>query len=301
MAENILVAPSSLFQLEVKFFKKEGIFMIELPEAKVITKQINQTLKGKKISSVVAAHTPHKFAWYFGDPKEYHKLLLDKVIGETKSFGGLIEISAEDCVILLGEGVRIRYHSKDEKLPIKHQLLIMFDDGSSISSSVQMYGGMWCFKEGENHNPYYEAAKEKPSPYSDNFDENYFMSLLKENTGTLSVKAFLATEQRIPGLGNGVLQDILWKAKLHPKSKMSSLDGKRLSDLFRSIKSILNEMAEKGGRDTEKDIFGMNGGYRTVMSSKNAGIPCPVCGEVIKKEAYMGGNIYYCSGCQKHS
>lgn|GEM_PF-2077218 len=30
-------------------------------------------------------------------------------------------------------------------------------------------------------------------------------------------KAFLATEQRIPGLGNGVLQDILWTARIHPK------------------------------------------------------------------------------------
>lgn len=275
--------------------------MIELPEAKVIAKQINQILKGKKISNVVAAQTPHKFAWYFGDPKEYNNLLLGKVIGKANSFGGLIEISAEDCRILLGEGVRIRYYDKDEKLPVKHQLMIMLDDGSSISASVQMYGGMWCFKEGENHNPYYEVAKEKPSPYSDDFDEDYFRSLLKENTRNFSLKTFLATQQRIPGLGNGVLQDILWNARLHPKSKMSSLEGKSLSELYRSIKSILNEMVEKGGRDTEKDIFGINGGYRTMMSSRNVDALCPMCGEVIKKETYMGGSIYYCSGCQKHS
>lgn len=273
--------------------------MIELPEARVIAEQINQILNGKKISSVVVCHTPHKFAWFFGDPKEYHKLLQDKTIEEAKSFGGLIEISAEDCRILLGDGVRIRYHSKDEKLPIKHQLLIMFDDGSSVSFSVQMYGGMWCFKEGENHNPYYKVAKEKPSPYSEHFDEDYFMSLLNENTGSFSVKTFLATQQRIPGLGNGVLQDILWNAKLHPKSKISSLSHNDLLELFRSVKAVLNEMAEKGGRDTEKDVFGVNGGYKTRMSSKNAGTLCPICGEAIIKETYMGGSVYYCSGCQQ--
>ena len=157
--------------------------MIELPEARVIAKQINQTLNGKKISQVIAAHTPHKFAWYYGDPKEYHNLLLDKTIGEAKSFGGLIEISVEDYIILLGEGVRIKYHNKGEKLPLKHQLLIMFDDGSSISSSVQMYGGMWCFKEGEYHNPYYEVAKEKPSPYSTDFDEGYYYGFIKKTSG----------------------------------------------------------------------------------------------------------------------
>jgi formamidopyrimidine-DNA glycosylase len=39
----------------------------------------------------------------------------------------------------------------------------------------------------------------------------------------LSLKAALATEQRIPGLGNGSLQDILWQAHLHPKRKTNTL------------------------------------------------------------------------------
>jgi len=60
-------------------------------------------------------------------------------------------------------------------------------------------------------------------------------------------------------------------------------------------------MAEKGGRDTEKDIYGVSGGYKTIMSSKNVEAICPACGEPIIKEAYMGGSIYYCSGCQKYS
>ena len=35
-----------------------------------------------------------------------------------------------------------------------------------------------------------------------------------------SAKAFLATEQRIPGLGNGCLQDILFRAGLNPRKKL---------------------------------------------------------------------------------
>ncbi|MFA6873005.1 MAG: zinc finger domain-containing protein, partial [Bacteroidaceae bacterium] len=27
--------------------------------------------------------------------------------------------------------------------------------------------------------------------------------------------------------------------------------------------------------------------------------PCPRCGNQIRKEAYMGGSIYYCPTCQK--
>ena len=45
---------------------------------------------------------------------------------------------------------------------------------------------------------------------SDAFTLDYFKSLIDEATLKLSVKAFLATEQRIPGIGNGVCQDILF-------------------------------------------------------------------------------------------
>jgi formamidopyrimidine-DNA glycosylase len=57
-------------------------------------------------------------------------------------------------------------------------------------------------------------------------------------------------------------------------------------------------MAEQGGPDTERDLFGQPGGYRTVLSRNTAGTPCPACGSIIVKEAYLGGSIYYCPRCQ---
>jgi formamidopyrimidine-DNA glycosylase len=114
----------------------------------------------------------------------------------------------------------------------------------------------------------------------------------------MSVKAFLATEQRIPGFGNGVLHDVLFNARVHPKRKLETLTDKDMDTLFNSVKSTLNEMRDGGGRDTEKDLFGKPGGYRTVLSNKTLAYPCMVCGEGLKREAYLGGNIYFCTGCQ---
>jgi len=48
----------------------------------------------------------------------------------------------------------------------------------------------------------------------------------------LSLKALLATEQRIPDFGNGVLQDILFSAKMHPKKKVGTLSEKDKEVLF---------------------------------------------------------------------
>ncbi|MCK5181011.1 MAG: endonuclease VIII [Dehalococcoidia bacterium] len=272
--------------------------MIELPEAAVLAKQINETVVGKKIKNVIAAQTPHKLAWYFGDPQEYKSLLTGKVISEATNYGGQVEITAGNAKLLFSDGVNLRYYNKGEKRPDKHQLLLEFDDVSSLVGWVQMYGGLSAFPEGENDNKYYLIAKEKPSPLSSDFGEDYFNSLFDEDTTKLSLKAFLATEQRIPGLGNGVLQDILFNAKMHPKKKVGTLNAADKHVLFGSIKNTFSEMTARGGRDTESDLLGKPGVYKTKLNKNTLGQPCPICGTLIKKEAYLGGSIYYCAGCQ---
>ncbi len=273
--------------------------MIELPEALTIAGQINETIRGKKIAAVTAAHTPHKLAWYYGDKTKYADLLIGKIIGEASAYGGLVEIKAGKANILLGEGVAIRFHAAGDPRPARHQLLIEFADGSALSASVQMYGGMGAFPEGGLDNRYYKVAKEKRSPFSPKFDAAYFDTIISApEAQKLSLKALLATEQRIPGLGNGVLQDILFKAGMHPKKKVLTLSAKDRKVLFDAVKSTLAAMAAKGGRDTEIDLFGRPGGYKTVLSKNTVNKPCPKCGTPIKKESYLGGSIYYCAKCQ---
>jgi formamidopyrimidine-DNA glycosylase len=273
--------------------------MIELPEAKVLSLQINKTISGKIIKNTIAAQNPHKFAWYSGDPASYEGMLNGKTIGAAIPRSGMVEIAVEDVTLLFTDGVNLRFHSKAEDIPSKHQLLIGFTDGSAFSATVAMYGGLWCFKNGINDNPYYLAAVEKPSPLTDGFNSSYFEGLFTPETEKFSLKAFLATGQRIPGLGNGVLQDILYIAHLHPKRKISSIAAKEQGALFQSIKDTLHVMVENGGRDIENDLFGNAGGYITRMSRNTVGHPCQVCSCMIVKQPYMGGSIYFCPGCQK--
>lgn len=274
--------------------------MIELPEAWIIAGQINGLLPGKRIAAVTAAHTPHKLAWYYGEPRKYADLLIGQTVGRAASYGGLVEIRAGKSAILLGEGVNIRFHGPDEPRPARHQLLIGFEDGSALSASVQMYGGMGSFLEGTLDNRYYKVAKERPSPLAPAFDRAYFDRITAApELPKLSLKALLATEQRIPGLGNGVLQDILFKARMHPKRKFGTLSGSDRKTLFDALKKTLAAMAGQGGRDVESDLFGRPGGYKTLLSKNTAGKPCPTCKTLITKESYMGGSVYYCGACQR--
>jgi len=275
--------------------------MLEIPEAIVISRQLDQTVKEKRIKEVVTAASPHKFAWYFGEPSEYDALLCGRTIKTAFSYGGRIEILAEGAALQFGDGVNLRYYEADEKYPAKHQLLLVFDDDSALAATVAMYGMLFAYPSHTNLDDdfYYTAAKEAVSPLSDGFDYPYFQTLFHEKGLKMSAKAFLATEQRIPGLGNGVLQDILLNANVYSKKKMGNLSEAQRQGLFYSLKSTLVEMTNAGGRDTERDLFGNPGGYKTKLGKNNKLLICPNCGGSVKKEAYMGGSIYFCEQCQE--
>lgn len=275
--------------------------MIELPEAMTLASQIRNNLRGKRVGKVIAGSSPHRFAWFNGSPQDYPALLEGRTIAGAGSHGGLVQVEADGVTLLFGDGVSLKRHEPGAKVPERHQLLLGFDDGSILTASVQMYGGLWAFRNGTFANPYYEVAKGKPSPITSAFSSEYFSGFsATPETSKLSVKALLATEQRIPGLGNGVLQDILWNAAIHPKRKTGTLSPDERERLFRAIRETLTEMTESGGRDTEKDLFGNPGGYATRMSRNTSGKPCPRCGEAIQRESYMGGTVTFCPECQAH-
>ena len=153
--------------------------MLELPEAIAIAEQVGSALRGKRIRSVTANQSPHKFAWFYGDPGDYNGLLSGHTIESATHWGGMVEIWAGPARIVVGDGVSLRYFPAGERLPLKHQLLIEFDDSSSLVGSVQMYGGLWAFPSGQFDNPYYLIAKQKPSPLTDRFDYSHFETLLE--------------------------------------------------------------------------------------------------------------------------
>jgi formamidopyrimidine-DNA glycosylase len=272
--------------------------MLEIPESTTIARQLNETVRGKTIQRVVANASTHKFAFYHGDPADYGALLNGKVVTDSAGIGAMVEIAAENRRIVLSDGANLKHYRNAGDAPSKHQLLIVFDDGSALACTVQMYGSVLVFTDGEYENPYYSGSKEKPQPITDAFNREYFNALRTEGTEKLSAKAFLATQQRIPGLGNGVLQDVLFRAGIHPKRKMGTLTDQDYAKLFQAVKEVLAEMTRLGGRDTEKDLFGNPGGYRTILSKNTLGSPCRVCGAIIQKAAYLGGAVYWCPECQ---
>jgi ribosomal protein S13 len=81
----------------------------------------------------------------------------------------------------------------------------------------------------------------------------YFDALIDELMADekRSVKALLTQEQIIPGLGNAIAQDILFRARINPRHPLTDLDSTQRKLLNDAIRTTVNKVIEPGGRYDE--------------------------------------------------
>jgi formamidopyrimidine-DNA glycosylase len=275
--------------------------MIELPEAMTIARQMNEALRGKQIEAGSRGNTPHKFAFYNRPPEDYEMILRGKTIGETMAHGSLILACIEpDYVLVLGSGgERILLHQDEKTLPKKYQLLLRFQDGTFLTVTVQGWGfaQLLCQSEMADH-PY--VGKKGISPLSDAFTLDYFRRLFEELEveDKRSAKYFVISKPGIWGVGNGYLQDILFRAMIHPRQKVIDISEEEKERFYEAIKKTISQAVDLGGRDTERDLYNRPGRYQRILDSRAVGKPCPKCGTPVEKIQYLGGASYFCPRCQ---
>jgi formamidopyrimidine-DNA glycosylase len=275
--------------------------VFELPEYVTLTKQINGALKGLMIRKGQLGNSPHKFVWYNKSHDEFAKLTKGKRIGEARSKGRWLFIPLEPgYVLLLGEcGGRILYHPPGSKVPKKYHLYIEFEDDSFFTATTQMWGAMELYEKGKEEQREYVLGM-SATPIDPEFTFNYFHALVDDlATGKKrSVKGLLTQDQIIPGLGNAIAQDILFRARLHPKHALDDLNTDQKRVLYDAIVNTVDEIIKKGGRYDEYDLHNNRGGYVRIMDKNAVGRPCPECGGDIEKIQYLGGACYFCPNCQ---
>lgn len=275
--------------------------MFEIPEFATLARQINETLTGRKIRQGSLGNAPHKFVWYNRKPDEFAALTQGKTIGKASSKGKWLFVPVEPgYVLVLGEcGGRVLYHPAGSPVPKKYHLHLLFEDGASLTATTQMWGAMELYEQGQERYRTY-IRDMRPTPSEREFTPDYFSALIQQvkTAEKRSVKALLTQDQLVPGLGNAIAQDILFKARLHPRHPIDNLTQVQERKLYRAIVTTVDQAVKRGGRYDEYDLYGHAGGYRRLMDKNAVGRPCPECGRRIEKMQYLGGACYFCPGCQ---
>ncbi len=274
--------------------------MLEMPEAVTIAQQMQSTLTSKTFQHFSRGVLMHKFLWLSKTAEEYAAILTGLKITGASSYGRSIFLHVgEERLLWFGElGGRILYHPQGKPLPAKYHLRWDFTDDSAMTYTLQMWGFVQLLEMSElSEQPY---AKGGIPPLSEAFTAEQFNQLLEEypDKTKKGVKGFLVTSQHVNGIGNSYLQDILFKAKIHPARKIPTLSTDDRQRLYTAIQNTLAQAIKLGGREDERDLFDRPGGYQRLMSSQSVGQPCPDCSTPIQKISYLGGACYLCPHCQ---
>ncbi len=109
------------------------------------------------------------------------------------------------------------------------------------------------------------------------------------------VRVFLMDQTALSAIGNAYADEILFAARLHPKTGCHQLSADEVERLYRAVREVLAWGAgevEAAGEPLEVKVRGH------LKVRGRHGQPCPVCGTPIRRAGVLGHDAFYCPRCQ---
>ena len=109
------------------------------------------------------------------------------------------------------------------------------------------------------------------------------------------VRAFVMDKRALASVGNAYADEILFAARLHPKTFCNKLDATALDALYAAIGQVLRDaIVEIRRRDEPIDVK-----VRDFLKVRGRdGKPCLVCGTTIRAVRVGDGDACFCPSCQ---
>jgi len=143
-------------------------------------------------------------------------------------------------------------------------------------------------------------ARHGPEPLSRSFSSKRFAERLRHRSGRL--KSLLLDQSFVAGIGNIYADEALWRAQVHGEREAAALSKPALGRLIEHARDVMLEALGQGGTSFDALYVNVNGasGYfdRSLSSYGRDGRPCPRCGTLIRREAFMNRSSYSCPRCQ---
>ncbi len=277
---------------------------IELPEAKILAEQINKELLGKRIKTYhLKDYERLQRIGFLNKDINSFNMLVNREIRSIISRGNaiLIKLDSEVNLLLNPEyGGKIFYHIDDTKTSDKFHLKVDFNDNTTLTVRLTSMGGIYVMKNVDLKRSYIFQRDFNPSllsPICKEFTFPLFSELMETNNRMLK-SVLVGKDAIMVGLSNSAFQDIIFRAKLHPKRKASGLSVDERLALYNAIKLVIDERIRLNGKDQFFDLYGTQGKYTSAMGPNMKQKPCTVCGAIIEKLIVGGGQVYFCPMCQ---
>ncbi len=127
-----------------------------------------------------------------------------------------------------------------------------------------------------------------------------FASIFAGRRGRM--KSLLLDQRRIAGIGNIYADEILFAARIHPRTSAARLKAADFDRLWTEMRRILKRaIAAKGTSISDyRDADGQEGGFQERLKVYGrAGEPCPRCKTPIRRLVVGGRGTHVCPRCQR--
>ena len=125
------------------------------------------------------------------------------------------------------------------------------------------------------------------------FTRERFVSLARHRRDQL--KVFLMDKRALDALGNAYADEVLFEARLHPKTLVRSLSPDELDRLHDAIVKVLTDARDEIARRQPP----LDEKLRDFLRVRNRhGELCPRCGATIRRAGVHGHDAFFCPDCQ---
>ena len=198
----------------------------------------------------------------------------------------LVNLGQRYLVMHFGMTGDLEYYNKKDNEPKFSKVIFHFNNDNNLAyTSQRMFGRLDIAESIED---FIEKKKLGPDAFKMSLEQ--FKEAL--NRRSAIIKNALLNQEFIAGIGNIYSDEILFKTKIHPKTRIDSLEESKIRELYNNIKEILTFGIERqGDLNTYPNHF--------LIPHRKKDERCPICDFEIERYELSGRHGFYCPNCQR--
>jgi len=271
--------------------------MPELPDLVHVERVLGERLVGRQVT---AARTGDPTVLRLMVPGEFAAALVGQTVRSVERRGHFMRFGFDGEVVLVVNAMLVgKYRllppdeARAEKDPVALGFALVFQDGAELRYlDDKRMGKVYLTRPSdEGQIPVYnDLGVDLLSPA---FDRARFEAIAKKRRD--QVRPFLMDKRALASIGNAYADEILFAARIHPKTFVRTLTVEDRDRLFAAINQVLRAAIDEiERRDAPADVK-----VRDFLSVRGrVGKPCPSCGTKIREVRVNDWDACFCPTCQ---
>jgi formamidopyrimidine-DNA glycosylase len=266
------------------------VYMPELPEVETYRRYLEGTIFHQTITD-----------FEIDDPKKLLLIPLDEfvsgiknrqIVGSKRVGKNLfLRLDNDEWLYMhFGMSGDVHYYRDDTDRPKHARIVFYFDSGFKL--------GFICPRKFERLSVVRdaEAFLKKKKVNADVMDITFAEFKKQLNKRKSVIKSVLLDQSVVAGVGNWIVDEVLFQARVNPTTKSDTLSDARIRLIFNAMQNVVKLAIEK-----EANYVHFPNTY--LIHARGWGKPeydtsCPNCEKELKVEKVGGRTTYFCSSCQ---